>query len=140
MNEKRKKIMGRTLLLLLAGVLLSALVVAVVWGQRISDLRTYRQQIAAIELEGIDLKSVEDGVYEGNQESLWVGATVKVTVKDHHIADIQLEHRHDRGIEAERLVEEVLLKQDTQLDAVSGATSSSLVILKSIENALSGSI
>lgn len=140
MKKERKKRVGRFFLLLLAGALVAALVVALVWGQRISELRTYRRQISAIELSGVDLQAMEDGVYEGSQESIWVGAKVKVKVKDHRIEDIQLEHRHDRGIEAEKLVDEVILKQDTQLDVVSGATSSSLVILKSIENALKNKI
>jgi uncharacterized protein with FMN-binding domain len=139
MSERRKKIVIKIIILILSGLLVSVMVVAVVWGQRISELRTYRRQIAAIELTGINLETIEDGVYEGNQDSIWVGAEVIVTVKNHHIEGIQLEHRHERGYEAERLVDEVLLQQDTQLDVVSGATSSSLIILKSIENALSGS-
>ncbi|AKL94217.1 hypothetical protein CACET_c07070 [Clostridium aceticum] len=101
-----------------------------------SRLRPYRNAIKAIEIEGIDLTQVSDGVYEGFTNGILVSAKVIVEVEDHKIVAIQLEHNHGRGKAAEVLIDKVLEMQSTNIDFITGATSSSKVILKAIENAL----
>ena len=67
----------------------------------------------------------------------FVRARVKVTVKEEKIVDIVLvEHKNGRGKRAEKVVDEVLTEQTTDVETVSGATNSSLVILQAIERAL----
>ena len=64
-------------------------------------------------------------------------AKVSVTVKDNKITDITLlNHKNERGKPAEVIPEKVLKAQSLQVDTISGATNSSKVILKAIENAL----
>ena len=50
--------------------------------------------------------------------------------------DIELtEHQNGRGTPAEAILEEMLREQTTDVDAVSGATCSSRVIRKAVEEA-----
>ncbi len=101
------------------------------------DLKKYQQQIAEIKVENVDLESIPDGMYIGKAEVLWIAAEVKVIVQDHKIVNIDLiKHKNERGASAEVIPQKVLETQSLQVDAVSGATNSSKVILKAIENAL----
>ncbi len=101
------------------------------------DLRKYQQQVDDIKIENVDLSRIPDGTYIGNAEVLWVAAEVKVIVKDHKIVNIDLiKHKNERGKSAEVIPEKVVEAQSLQVEAISGATNSSKVILKAIENAL----
>jgi uncharacterized protein with FMN-binding domain len=101
-----------------------------------SDLSNYRQAVEEITIGEIDLSKVPDGTYTGSSEAVWVGATVEITVNDHRITDIKLDHRHGQGEAAEVITDHVLEAQSLQVDIISGVTSSSKVILKAMENAL----
>ncbi len=101
-----------------------------------SELSSYRQAVEEITIGAVDLSTIPDGTYSGSQEAVWVGAKVEVTVKDHRITAIKLDHRHGQGEAAEVITEHVIEEQSLQVDTISGATSSSKVILKAIENAL----
>ena len=60
-----------------------------------------------------------------------------VTVSRGVITDIELlEHKNGRGAPAETIINDILRRQDVNVDAVSGATNSSRVIMKAVENAL----
>jgi len=101
-----------------------------------SDLSSYREAVEEITIGEVDLSTVPDGTYTGSSEAVWVGATVEVTVRDHQITEIKLDHRHGQGEAAEVITDHVLEAQSLQVDIISGVTSSSKVILKAIENAL----
>jgi len=104
------------------------------------DLKKYQQQIKEIKVEDIDLKAVPDGIYIGKADVLWIAAEVKVIVQDHKIEHISLiKHVNERGTSAEIIPEKVVEAQSLQVDTVSGATNSSKVISKAIENALKNS-
>lgn len=90
-----------------------------------------------IEIETIDISKVPDGTYYGSFESVLTSARVLVTVEDQRIADIDLiDHEHSNGAPAERVLDRVLDEQCLGVDTVSGATTSSKVLLKAVENAL----
>lgn len=56
------------------------------------------------------------------------------------IANINiLEHRHERGKTAEVIADSIVDEQKIDVDAISGATNSSTVIKKAVENALKSS-
>ncbi len=58
-------------------------------------------------------------------------------VRNHEIVEIIiLKHNHGRGSDAEVVPDRVVASQSLRVDTVSGATFSSIVILKAIENAL----
>lgn len=101
------------------------------------DFGEYQQKIANIEIEDIDLSSVEDGIYEGEYDAGYIYAKVRVQMKEGKITSVELlEHRNERGIPAEAIPDTVVEKQKIDVDAVSGATNSSKVIKKAIENAV----
>ncbi|MDF2522052.1 MAG: FMN-binding protein [Clostridia bacterium] len=83
------------------------------------------------------LGSVADGSYEGEFSAGVVSAAVTVTVKDKKVVDIVI-NRHENGLgkKAERIVEDIIEKQSLNVEAVSGATLSSNVIRKAVEEAV----
>jgi uncharacterized protein with FMN-binding domain len=102
-----------------------------------ADLKTYQKQVADITISNVDISKIADGTYNGSYEVLWVAAEVRVTVKNHKIEAIDLvKHKNGRGTSAEIIPSKVVEAQSLEVDIVSGATSSSKVILKAIENAL----
>lgn len=66
---------------------------------------------------------------------------IQVRVEDHEIAEIVLlKHITERGKSAESILSDMLDKQSVKVDAVSGATNSSKVIMKACENVLLGEL
>lgn len=85
----------------------------------------------------VDLSAVEDGTYEGIEETDLVKATVVVTVKDHQITDIQLvRHENGKGTPAEAMIPEMIHQNTSEVDGISGATMSSKTIKAAVRNAL----
>lgn len=130
MNRLRIKRIGIALSVILVVGLLSG-------GMYLKSIRDYQEKMNAITFTDIDLKTVADGVYEGWCDTGVVRAGVLVTVREHAITEIELT-RHDNGrrIPAEAILARMLQEQTTDVDAVSGATCSSKVIRKAVENAL----
>lgn len=99
--------------------------------------KAYKEKVAAITVSEVDLSKVADGSYKGSLDVDYVAVEVEVTVKNHKIEKINLlKHRNDRGKKAEAILKQIIEKQSLKVDAVSGATASSRVILKSVETAL----
>jgi uncharacterized protein with FMN-binding domain len=62
---------------------------------------------------------------------------VRVSVRDGRITEIKLlRHSHGPGHGADAIVDRVVASQSLRVDAVSGASYSSKVVLKAIETAL----
>lgn len=101
------------------------------------DVMYYKKAVEELTIESIDLSRVKDGTYMGSCDARLVAATVKVTVEGGKITDIKLmKHKNDRGKAGEAVVDEILKQQSPDVDAVSGATNSSRIIMKAVENAL----
>ncbi len=101
------------------------------------DYLDYKNRIASIRLTGIDCSRIADGNYTGECDAGYIYARVEVVVANGSIAGIRiLDHRHERGTAAEQIVHHITATGRTDIDAVSGATNSSLVIQKAVENAL----
>lgn len=101
------------------------------------DFNSYKTAISQISIDEIDLDCVEDGAYIGECDTGYIYAKVKVVVKEHSIKEIELlEHNHERGDAAEKIVDTIVSKQKIDVDTVSGATNSSLVIKKACADAL----
>lgn len=83
----------------------------------------------------IDLSKVEDGTYEGHSELGPVIVDVKVTVKKGRITEI-VNHQNGLGQSANVIVDEMVDKNTYDVDAVSGATVSSEIIMNAVNNAL----
>lgn len=95
------------------------------------------KQLALSEISDVDLDAAEDGVYIGSYSAYPVSAQVRVTIKNHTIKEIELlKHDNGQGQGAEIIPEKVIEAQSLKVDSVSGATYSSKVILKAIQDAL----
>ena len=79
-----------------------------------------------------------DGVYRGSARNGPVSAVVDVVVKDRVIAEIKLvTHRHWWGAEAgETIPGSIVEEQSTKVDAVAGATISSIAIMNAVQDAV----
>lgn len=100
-------------------------------------IREYKEKVAAIEIEDIDLQAVADGEYLGEYDVRLVKAAVKVVVRNYRIESIELlRHDNGRGEDAEVIPGQVVKAQSLRVDTISDATSSNLVILEAIEMAL----
>lgn len=88
----------------------------------------------------VDLSAVPDGEYYGSYDFKRWSASVRVTVRDHKITTIDLVDDVSASQItdcSEEMIRRVIAAQDTQVDAVSGATATSKAYLKAIEDALS---
>lgn len=88
-------------------------------------------------IRDVELAKISDGSYVGEYTVFPVHVKVGVLVKDHEIREIEiLEHDHGKGADAEAITDTIVEEQSLDVDAVSGATYSSLVIIKAVEDAL----
>lgn len=133
MNHRKK-----TVLIVISALLVIGIFAGGLYLKSISD---YKAKVDALTFDEIDLTKVEDGVYEGQCDTGVVRARVQVTVRDHRLESIELlEHENGRGAPAEAILDQMVEEQTTAVDAVSGATCSSKVIRKAVENALSAGL
>lgn len=80
---------------------------------------------------------ISDGVYIGEYDVNFIYAKVEVTVQNGEITNINiLEHRNERGKAADAITNKIVDEQKIDVDAISGATNSSTIIKKAVENAL----
>lgn len=86
----------------------------------------------------VEHNKLVDGVYEGSYAWLPVKASVDVTIKDSKIANIKIvKHRTHKGRKAESpLPRAIIDQQSTQVDAITGATRSSFVIMGAVQDAI----
>ena len=132
MRIYKKKILSVIILLFL----LIGLICGAVYLKNVAD---YKRAVGETTFDEIDITDVSDGIYIGEYDVNFIYAKVEVTVEDGEIVSINiLEHRHERGKAAEKVIEKIIEEQKTDVDAVSGATNSSTVIKKAVENALKG--
>jgi len=132
-NKKRGLLLHKISGLVMALLLIAHVLVCV------NSLAAYQREMSAITLSGVSAKKVPDGVYEGSCDVGYIQARVQVTVQDGTMTSIDLlEHRNERGAAGEGVVERMLTAQTTDVDSVSGATNSSRVIRRAVENALNG--
>ena len=134
MRISKKKIISFIVLLLL----LIGLICGAVYLKKVAD---YKRVVGETTFGEIDIADVSDGIYIGEYDVNFIYAKVEVTVEDGEIVSINiLEHRHERGKAAEKIIEKIIDEQKIDVDAISGATNSSTVIKKAVENALKGGL
>ena len=119
-------------------VIMLLLLVGFVWGIiYLKSVADYKQDVKETTFEEINISDISDGVYIGEYDVNFIYAKVEVTVQNGEITNINiLEHRHDRGKAAEAISNKIVDEQKIDVDAISGATNSSTVIKKAVENAL----
>jgi uncharacterized protein with FMN-binding domain len=120
----------------LAVVIALAAIITAVWGFK-SYTEASLVKLTETSIPDVDLSKIADGVYKGSYKVFPVEAEVRVTIENHKIVAIELvKHFNGQGAAAEVIPDRVTEAQSLGVDIVSGATYSSKVILKAIENAL----
>lgn len=136
---KTRKKLSRKAKIILAAV---AVVVAMALAFGVNYLITflnYERDIAAIQVQNVDLNTIADGEYYGDCDVDFIRVRVRVVVENHVITQLELvEHYNDRGAAASALPAKILEEQRVNVDAISGATASSNVIREAVYNALTG--
>lgn len=90
-----------------------------------------------ITIENVDVSKLEDGSYTGEYSTTLVSAKVEVVVEVRQITNITiLEHEHGPNHGAYGVADYIVSEQTLNVDTISGATMSSKVIAKAVENAL----
>ena len=91
-----------------------------------------------IRINGIDVSNLNDGIYNGKYKAGRWTNELNITVKDHKIIkiDIKDDVTFPNSDVSYELFSEVIGKQNTTVDVISGATVTSKAYLKSIEDAL----
>jgi len=136
-----KKTRLKRIILIISVVLIVVAGVVIVAKTALNKMESNLERLVQLDVMDVDLELISDGTYTGEYSAVPVSAKVDVTIKDHRIESIELlEHNHGQGDGAEVIPSIVVEKQTLQIDSVSGATYSSKVILKAIENALQNSI
>ncbi|EOS71303.1 hypothetical protein C818_00760 [Lachnospiraceae bacterium MD308] len=124
----------RTVLFVIMFLLLVGFVLGILYLKSVAD---YRKAVRETTFEDINISDIPDGVYVGEYDVDFIYAKVEVTVQSGEITNINiLEHRHERGKTAEVITDSIVDEQKIDVDAISGATNSSIVIKKAVENAL----
>ena len=124
----------KTVLFVIMFLLLVGFVLGILYLKSVSD---YKQAVRETTFEDINISDIPDGVYVGEYDVDFIYAKVEVTVQNGEITNINiLEHRHERGKTAEVITDSIVDEQKIDVDAISGATNSSTVIKKAVENAL----
>ena len=96
-------------------------------------------QIAPLIGTPVVSEGLRDGVYEGEYRKGINNAVVKVTVDEGRIAEIELVKHFSSwiGKKANEIIPpRIVEQQSTRVDAVSGATNSSRVIMNAVQKAV----
>ena len=132
MSIYRKKIV----IILIMLFLLLALIFGTAYIDRVGE---YKRAVKETTIEEVNISDIPDGVYIGEYDVNFIYAKVEVDVSGGKIIDVRiLEHRQERGKAAEAVANEIVDEQRIDVDTVSGATNSSIVIKKAVEVALKG--
>ncbi|MDE6280296.1 MAG: FMN-binding protein [Oscillospiraceae bacterium] len=129
-----KVLRKRIILSIIIVTFIFGLIVGTVYLKNVAD---YKKAVKETTFDEINISDVSDGIYIGEYDVNFIYAKVEVTVQNGKIIDISiLEHKHERGKAAEAIIDEIVDEQRIDVDAISGATNSSTVIKKAVENAL----
>ncbi|HHU54194.1 MAG TPA: FMN-binding protein [Clostridiaceae bacterium] len=125
-NKKIKRI------LILSAILLFV-IVAVVFFLMSQQINKYAEQ----DFTMVNISDIPNGVYEGSASALLVTAQVEVTVRDGRILRVNLpEHSHGPGYGAEAICDSIVKNNSPDVDSISGATASSVIIKTAVLEAL----
>ena len=114
---------------------------AIVGGVYLIQLNVYKAAIANMTYSSVDITAVPDGSYIGECDVGFIYSKVEVTVENGAISHIDLlEHKNERGGNAEGIENEIVVQQKVDVDEISGATNSSKVIKKAVDNALASAM
>jgi len=127
---KKKHVILLTVFIVILVIVLAMTVIS-------KKIESNLDQLVVATIPDIDVTKIDDGVYTGSYQVFPVSVKVKVTLSNHTITEIVLvKHVNGQGKAAEVIIDRVVSAQSLDVDNIAGATYSSKVILKAIENAL----
>lgn len=122
LTRKESRIFMKRKLLLITFVLLGSIFMLVACGKSESESKW------------------NDGEYEGTAEGMHGEMEVKVTIDKGKISKIDIVSQSETegvsDVAVERVPEDIVKKQSTEVDTVSGATESSKAIISAVDDAL----
>lgn len=96
-----------------------------------------KRTLKKVKINEVPISQVADGKYVGEAQIKPVSAKVNVQVENGKITDIEIkDHMTGLGKNGEKIIDQIINKQSLDIDAISGATQSSVTITKAVENAL----
>ena len=95
-----------------------------------------------MKIQDVDMSSVMDGAHVGSYSHSGFEYRIQAVVRDHTITDIIILNNRDTKYarKAEEVAAEIIKEQTPNVDAVSGATTTSKALMKAVENALLGNM
>lgn len=95
------------------------------------------KEAAGLEDVAVDISKVADGIYEGHSELGPVIVDVKVTMQKSKTTEVEIiNHQNGLGQAANAITKEMVEKNTYDVDAISGATVSSEIIMNAVNDAL----
>lgn len=99
-------------------------------------------RVRQMQIQNVDINNIRDGEYIGSFSYSGFEYKVKTSVSDHKIEDIMIlsnrETKHAK--QAEGVISAIVENQTPDVDAISGATTTSKALMKAVENSLNASI
>ena len=122
----------------LIGILIFTIIVLVTgFSMLVNTLKKDLNSLKDMTFKSIDLATIKDGKYYGEYQVEPISVKLDVIVEKGKIIRIDLiEHKNGKGKPAEAILQEITDKQDITVNTISGATYSSIIIKKAVENAL----
>jgi len=141
-DEKEARTMSRRLFIVIGIVVVFLITAVVLFLFVIAPQLREQRQVRNMSIQTIDLKRVSEGTFRGDFTYDNFTYEVEVSVKNHKIQAIAIMRNRSTGYakKAEGIVRRIINSQSLQIDAITGATTTSKALLKAIENALSKGI
>lgn len=125
---------NRTILIVLVAVLA---LIAIAVSVAVRNMEKELEPLATAQIRQFDLSKISDGAYPGRFSAGPVAVKVEVIIQDGRIDNILLlEHNNGQGQPAEAIIPVMIEEQTIAVDVIAGATYSSKVIQKAVEDAL----
>ena len=126
------KRVGKTLLVIACVIGIAVGGIGLLMDKQVGKMYAQLDAVAVVAPE-----QVADGTFEGTAETPLVKVTVEVTVQDHAIREIKLlRHENGQGAPAEAMLPEMLSRNTSEVDTISGATLSGKAIRAAVRDAL----
>ena len=118
--------------------LIALLCMGFVFAISLKCLNPELKKVRQLQIRDIDLSLIPDGSYNGKYSYGKFTYKVITDIKDGEITNIKVVQNRNtyHAKKAEEVINTVLTEQRVNVDAVSGATTTSKALLKAIENSL----
>lgn len=95
-------------------------------------------RVRQMDIQDVDIDGIQDGEYLGSFAYSGFDYKVKTIINGHRIKDIEVLQNRDskHAKRAEGVLPEIIKRQTPNVDAISGATTTSKALMKAVENSL----